>query len=110
MQELSGSQTLVDAWVIGPAQTLADGWFVCSCFDGDDVVADQRFGVCGGELAECALPAAVLEGRLNPCNDCAAELVTVVPYWRLSTFFWSCEKNNSIAALSSADATRPIGP
>ena len=66
--------------MFGSAQTSVDDWFVCSCCDCEGVVADERFELCRGELAQGALPAAVVVGRLDPGDDRAAELVTVVPW------------------------------
>ncbi len=63
----------------GSARGLVDSWFVCSCCECEGVVADDGLELCRGQPPEGALPTSVVVGRLDPGNDCAAELVTVVP-------------------------------
>ena len=63
-----------------------------------------------GELAQGALPAAAVVGVLDPERDLVGELAPGPPSPLVETLRCRSAKNDSIAALSPADATRPIDP
>ena len=62
------------------------------------------------ELAQCPLAAAPVVGVLGREHDRLVELVVVRQRRRFRTFFCSRACQDSIAALSPAEATRPIEP
>ena len=64
----------------------------------------------GGEPSETALTASTMVGAFDPGDDGEAHWSRVSHRRRSETFFWSSEKNDSMAALSAHVATRPIDP
>jgi hypothetical protein len=73
-------------------------------------VVEGEFELDGGESAKATLSASPVVGPFDPDHDLDAEVLAVVQGWRSRTFFWRSEKNDSMAALSPAEATRPIDP
>jgi hypothetical protein len=64
----------------------------------------------GGELAESALPAAAVVAVLDPERHLVGQLVAGPPTALVEDVALQERENDSIAALSPAEATRPIDP
>ena len=71
---------------------------------------DGEFELDWGEFAESALSAATVVGAFDPGDDREAELVAGRPGLPVQDVLLQQRKNESIAALSPAAATRPIDP
>lgn len=68
------------------------------------------FVVGGAKVAEGAVPAAGVVEALNPLEDRRRELDTGVPGGAVEQFALHLDQNDSMSALSTLDATRPIEP
>jgi hypothetical protein len=93
----------------GSAQTLIDRLFGWSCCDGR-VTGYRGLELYGGHAAEAASAAATVVGRLDPADDRDGEVLAAPPGVAVEHVVLGSVKNDSIAAFSPADATRPIDP
>jgi hypothetical protein len=82
----------------------------CSHAASATVVFMMTSNSTGVQTPEGGLPAVSVVGPFDPGHDRDAELFSGVPGPAVEEFFWSRAKNDSMAALSSHEATRPIDP